>query len=74
MNDSHFHVMWVLAIEVHITISMSWLPVHFCGQIWTPLLNQDVQERKVIISLNIRSEFDGSPNAVKMVKKLNNPC
>jgi hypothetical protein len=67
VNDSTFYVMWVVGIEVQITISISMLPVHFRGQ---SLHNQNVQEWKCIISLNFHCEFDGRPNAFETAKKL----
>jgi hypothetical protein len=70
MNDSPFYVMWVVVLEVQITTSMSRLPVHFLGQFWTPLHNQNVKEWKGIISFNFHCEFDGRPKAVEVVKKL----
>jgi hypothetical protein len=70
MNDSPFYVMWVVGLEVQITTSQSRFPVHFHGQFWTPLHNQNIQEWKSIISFNFHCEFDGRPNAVEMVKKL----
>jgi hypothetical protein len=39
MNYSSSYVMWVVGIEVQ-----SRFPVHFCGQLWTPLHNQNIQE------------------------------
>jgi hypothetical protein len=68
-NDSSFYVMWVVGLEVKITTSMSRLPVHFCGQFWTPLHNQHVREWKGIFSLNFHSEFYGRPNVVNMLEK-----
>jgi hypothetical protein len=70
MTDSPFHVMWVVGLKVQRTTCMSRFPVHFHGQLRTPLNDQHVQERKSIISLNFRSEFDGRSNAVEMAKKL----
>jgi hypothetical protein len=50
LDDFPLHVMWV--VEVQITTSMGRLPVHFHGQFWTPLHNQNVHEWKGVISLN----------------------
>jgi hypothetical protein len=70
VSDSPFYVMWVAGLEMQITTSMSRLPVHFRGQFWTPLHNQNVQQWTGIIGSNFYCEFDGSPNAVEMVTKL----
>jgi hypothetical protein len=70
MNDSPFYVMWVVGLEVQITTSMSRFPVHFLGQFWTRLPEQNVQEHKGIISFNFHCEFDDRSNAVEIVKKL----
>jgi hypothetical protein len=43
MNDSPFHMMWVVGFEVQITTCMRFL-VHFRVQFRTPLHEQDVQE------------------------------
>jgi hypothetical protein len=66
--------MWVVRLEVKITTIMSRLPVHFCGQFWTTLHNQNIQEWKGITSLNFHSEFDGRPNDIDMVEKLPHTC
>jgi hypothetical protein len=50
--------------------NMSRLPAHFRGQFWSRLHNQTFQKWKGSISLNFRSEFDGRPNSVDLVKKL----
>jgi hypothetical protein len=52
MYNSPFYVIWVVGLEVQVMTSVSRLPVHFRGQFWTPLHNQNVQERKGIISFN----------------------
>jgi hypothetical protein len=70
MNDSPFHVMWVVGFEVQITTSISRFPVHFRGEFRLPLRNHNLQERKGIISFNFYCEFNGRPHAVEMVKKL----
>jgi hypothetical protein len=49
-------------------------PVHFRGQSRTPLHDQDLQERKNMISFNFYCEFDGRSNAVEMVKTLLQSC
>jgi hypothetical protein len=67
LNDSPFYVMWVVGLEVQITTSMSKLPVHFCGQFWTPLHNQNLKEWDGIISLIFHSEFDGEEIAVTLL-------
>jgi hypothetical protein len=70
MNDSPFYVIWVAGLEMQITTGVSRFPVHFCGQFWTPVHDQSVQEWKGIISFNFHCEFDGRSNTVEMVKKL----
>jgi hypothetical protein len=70
MNDSPFRVMLVVGTGVQITTCMSRLPVYFRGRLRSPLHNQDLQERKSIISFNFRYEFYGRFKAVKVVKKL----
>jgi hypothetical protein len=74
MNDSPFHVRWVIGFEVQITTTMSRFPVHFFGQFRTPLHEQDLQERKIIISFNFHSEFDGKSEVVGVVKQLLQSC
>jgi hypothetical protein len=49
MNDSPFHLMWVVGPEVQITICMRF-PVPFCGQFRTPLHDQNIQEQKVSLT------------------------
>jgi hypothetical protein len=70
MNDSPFYVMLVVELEVQIMTSMNRLLVHFRGQFWIPLHDQNAEEWKGIFSLNFRNEFDGRPDAVDMVKIL----
>jgi hypothetical protein len=60
----------VVGIEMQIITSMSRFPVHFCGQFWTPLQDQNAQERKGIISFNFPCEFDCRSNIVEMKKLL----
>jgi hypothetical protein len=74
MNDTPFYMVWVVGLEVQITTSMSRFPVHFHGQIWTPLHDQNIQEQKGIISFNFSCEFGGRSNAVEMAKKLLLSC
>jgi hypothetical protein len=50
MNHSPFYVIRVVGLEVEITTSKSKIPVHFCGQFWTPLLNQNVKEWVLLAS------------------------
>jgi hypothetical protein len=58
MTDCAFHVMWVDGLEVQTMARMSRFPVQFRGQFRTPLHAQNVQERKGIISVNFRCEFE----------------
>jgi hypothetical protein len=52
MNDSPFHVLGVVGLEVQIKTCMIRFPVHSRGQFRTPLHDQDVQERKGVINFN----------------------
>jgi hypothetical protein len=70
VNISPFHMMWVVGLEVQIMTSMSRLLAHFHGWFFTVFHNQNVKERKGIISFNLYCEFDGRPTAVEMLKKL----
>jgi hypothetical protein len=66
MNDSHFHVMWVVGFEVQ----MSRLLVYLHGHFRALLHDQDVQECKGINNFNFYCESDGKFKAVEMVMKL----
>jgi hypothetical protein len=77
MNDSPFHMMWVIDLEVQITTGMNCFSVHFCGQFRALLHDQDIQEWNCIISFNFHCEFDGRSETVQMVKNgcnLAGPC
>lgn len=47
INDSPFYIMWVVGFEMKTMISMSRFPFQFCGQMWTPLHDQNVEEGKI---------------------------
>jgi hypothetical protein len=49
MNNSPFHVILVVGLEVQITTCMNGFPVHFHGQFRTPLHDEDIKEWKSII-------------------------
>jgi hypothetical protein len=51
MNDFPFHVMWVVGLEVQ--TSMVRFPVHFHGQFWTMLHDQELQESTSIVNLMV---------------------
>jgi hypothetical protein len=74
MNNSPFYMMWVVGLEMQIMTSMSRFLVHFRGQFWTSLHDQNVKEWKGIISFNFHCECEGRPNAVEMTKKLLQSC
>jgi hypothetical protein len=69
MNDSTFHVMWAVRLEVQIMTCMSMLPVHFRGQFRIPRHKEEVQGGKSIITSNLHFEFDDRSKAVARVKK-----
>jgi hypothetical protein len=52
-NDSPFHMMWVVGLEVQIMASIGKFPVHFHGQYWTLLHDQEVQESASIVNLMV---------------------
>jgi hypothetical protein len=57
INSSPFYMMWVVGLEMQITIGMSRFPVHFHAQFWISLHDQNVHEWKGIISFNFHCEF-----------------
>jgi hypothetical protein len=70
VNDWSFHVESKVGFEVHIMTCMIRFPAHFLGQFRTPRHDQDIQKRKIVISLNFQCEYDGRSEAVDVVKKL----
>jgi hypothetical protein len=66
--------MWAVGLEMHLTACMSRVSEHFRGQFRTPLHEQDVQERKDILSFNFDCEFEGRPNVLEVVNKLPQSC
>jgi hypothetical protein len=55
---------------IQIMTCMSRVSEHFHGHFRIPLLEQDVQEVKDIISFNFHCEFDGMSNVVEIEKLL----
>jgi hypothetical protein len=62
--------MWLVGLEVQITTSMNRFPVHFHGQFWAIVHDQNFQDLKGVISFNFHCEFDGRSNTTEVVKKL----
>jgi hypothetical protein len=61
-------VVWVVGLEVQKTTCMSKFPVQFRGQLWTPLHDRNVQERKGIFSFNLHCEFNDRSKDVEVIK------
>jgi hypothetical protein len=61
-NDSPFYAMWVVGLEVQRTTSMSRLPIHFRGQFWTALQNENVLEVSILLKICPHRKFQNCVN------------
>jgi hypothetical protein len=74
MNDPPFNAIWVVGLEVQMTSGMSRLLVHFRGLFWTSLRNQNVQERKGVISFIASTSIVNSMVGLTLLRWWRNCC